>query len=755
MNVSCDERFHPGWFASSIVPGELAATLLVKLSFKMKHGADLQLLDPEDALPLSGDVYLNDDPNSELIYPSDFVPTKKNADALLISNAHTPGEEPVRQMEVSWSIESFTKTIRVLGPSLGDNESERANFSRASLGYTNAFGGEGYDENPVGRGAKLGTGPQLFTPEDGPSSKVASFRPVSPSWAMRQPSGTYDDVWHKCVRPASPADFDLSVFNSAPKDQQFSEYFRGDENLRFVGMHPQHSVYRTRMPGLRIRSFVGKQTKLDEDPKFEEVSLNLDTLWIDLINERLVLIWRGRTRASSLKLREFSDLFFVAESVAERPGSADSHIDRYRKLIAEQQADQSPEEMDDRAEVEFAKDMADAEAEIKKTETEARDMQATQRLRAEQAGIVVPSAAAEITLDDAILQINQSQIAKDSDAARTAVSTPEGTDELKQLEEEHDAAFEVLDREGVLDRIARGEDCIECDLTDADLSKLDLAGTSFQGSNLTDVDLADANLAGCDLSNTNFCGALLERCKLDSANLDFAEFSEATLDGVSMVNASLEGASFSELDIEDLDASGTTGYGADFSSTVLRRTDFSGSNLPQVDFSNSELSDVNFENAKLNGGQFEEVVAESCSFNSATVEALHASDGSTFRRVDFCSAKAKKANWQNATFERVDFRKAELEMSDFSGCIFKQCDLTACFLQSSLLEEVSLTGARLRQANMFEVSFAESTIVRCSFNDSNLFGTSFLLAKIDSCVFDGALLANSDLSIALERSNEN
>jgi len=44
----------------------------------------------------------------------------------------------------------------------------------------------------------------------------------------------------------------------------------------------------------------------DEQESFEEVRSRLDTVWVDLAAERLVLLWRGVIRVRSPRMREIA-----------------------------------------------------------------------------------------------------------------------------------------------------------------------------------------------------------------------------------------------------------------------------------------------------------------------------------------------------------------------------------------------------------------------------------------------------------------
>ena len=85
--------------------------------------------------------------------------------------------------------------------------------------------------------------------------------------------------------------------------------------------------------------------------------------------------------------------------------------------------------------------------------------------------------------------------------------------------------------------------CIECDLTDLNLSRLilrrvnlsgsdlsgsDLSGSDLSGSNLSRVNLSRVNLSGTNLKNINLTGTNLNRIIIDLKALSTLDFSEPT-----------------------------------------------------------------------------------------------------------------------------------------------------------------------------------------------------------------------------------
>jgi len=107
--------------------------------------------------------------------------------------------------------------------------------------------------------------------------------------------------------------------------------------------------------------------------------------------------------------------------------------------------------------------------------------------------------------------------------------------------------------------------CRNCDLTDANFSKLMLQG----------IDLEQSNLTGANFSNADLSIAKKEKFDLPSnltrVNLKNANFSNANLSGVN------------------------------FEGAYLKNVNFSGANLTNANLKDASLKGANFEEAKLDG----------------------------------------------------------------------------------------------------------------------------------------------------------
>jgi len=359
-------------------------SIAVKGTFQI-HETGKTVLATEQAGLAGPDILMNDRENSPARYESDSAPFKPRVDALCVGKACAPRGIAVPECTVGFGVGSWFKVIRVVGnrswvPALGGlshRMTEPEPFKSMLVSYENAFGGKDagkpdgyrfYAPNPIGKGySKHGGGlnnlplPNLEDPSDPIKSwrsqpRPMSFGPVGRAWEPRiKKAGTYDKRWLKERSPKPPLDFDEAFYNCAPEDQQIQGYLRGSEEVRVQNMHPLHSDFRFRLPGIRIRALLDKNVSARS--VFEEIPMNLDTLWVDMEVLRLVLVWRGRfsTTASD----EPSRVLLVEEPLDSTPRSPES----YRpELLKHEAAEQEAERTIAEAEKELAQLQAERAA---------------------------------------------------------------------------------------------------------------------------------------------------------------------------------------------------------------------------------------------------------------------------------------------------------------------------------------------------------------------------------------------------------
>lgn len=139
----------------------------------------------------------------------------------------------------------------------------------------------------------------------------------------------------------------------------------------------------------------------------------------------------------------------------------------------------------------------------------------------------------------------------------------------------------AAEESAILQLIETGE-CAGCDLHDADLRRLNLAG----------VNLTGADLEGANFYYANLDGAQLQGANLIDANLGYASVRGAVLDSADLRYAVLDTTNFSGTSMVDTDLREAYIRDADFTNAVLDRADMRDTLFYDADFSQAQLCGV-------------------------------------------------------------------------------------------------------------------------------------------------------------------
>jgi uncharacterized protein YjbI with pentapeptide repeats len=111
----------------------------------------------------------------------------------------------------------------------------------------------------------------------------------------------------------------------------------------------------------------------------------------------------------------------------------------------------------------------------------------------------------------------------------------------------------------------------------------------LKGCCLDKLDLSDRNLSEIDLTGTSFVGANMNNIKLRKTILKGSKFNNANLQNSDLFCAQLHNANFSKSDLT----------GANLSNTDLTKANLSNANLTGADLSEAKLEDCDFRNAYI------------------------------------------------------------------------------------------------------------------------------------------------------------
>ncbi len=686
---------------------------------------------------------------------------KKRAEVIVNARAYPTGG-PRSACPVRLRLGSVDKTLHVFGDRVWHRgaPTEPENFSEMPIIWENAFGGEGFPSNPVGKGfapvvTRAGEVRPLPNVEDprrlvrDPADRPppAGFGPYDFTWPQRYSKiGTYDAAWLKTDFPGLAADLDYAAFNAAPPDQQVDGYFRGDEDFRLEGMHPTRSVIEGRLPGLATRVFVTLKTEVGEE--FGEVSTALETVRLFPHAERMVLIFRGLVRVAEDDAADVLHLVAACETFGQpRP------VDHYRAVLA-QRLDRKKGALSALRDSDLMPPRTSGQSPPSPVEVgETQGMLATEglqrknlRRRAElqreeaRAKIVamgldpekygppaLPPEEPPPDLENLAALVEHAKGETDKAKATLEQQRKEGEARARKLCEEAGKDYDALVAEGA--RKGGGPPRFSAREEEQKLRGLAALGREHGAPNQQlEAMLADGTLEARLLKAEE---------KLREAYRQFAHHfppaqrlsGEAVQRMQAEVRAALAaGESFAGRDLT----------GADLSGFDLRRTDFTGAmmeaaNLSGADLSGADLSSAVLARADLSGARFTGAKLSGANLGEARFRGADFSGG-----VDLTGATLYKADLDGA-----DLRGAMLEKANLSEAVFGTADLRDIVAPKMTLLKTSLAGARFAGANLSRAVFLECDLTGADFSGATLTKTSFISVRGAGANFSRAVMSNT------------
>jgi len=818
MKVRPRERsgFEVGWLVWRVVEAAgqaadattdaLMATFFVRAEFRLRHG---EAAEPITDRPI---VFSGDVPHGEgrqgLAYPTDYVPYKPLGEWMAIGTAHNAGWGDRHKFGARVRIGDHAKLVDVVGdrswqPTLLRWEpGPAAAIDAVPLTYEWAWGGPAHAANPLGRGQAGDAMHNLEIPGawvDSRSSPAlpAGFGPLPSTWAQRkQWMGKYNARWIRDHWPWLPPDFDVRFFMAAPEDQWVDGYFRGDEPIVLEQMHPVHAVYQSRLPGVRARCFVsqrsgagavGKPGHWGEELQFHEVSLHLDTVWIDADQEKLVLAWRGHLPVASHKLLDVEHLLSVLEPLDE----PDRGLRFFEEMLAAEltPADLSPpfDPAALRAEIDAAlaqaaKERADFEAmmaeQLAKAEAFAAAKQQDAVAKARELGVdwqlpdAAAIAAAPKTLEEGIASMRQDlaaleaftgfditqqiatvkqSIANAEEAAALVAGFPEQIrareqEILSKIPPELLVVRKLPDGQPINLEAARATGFAQFDLRGVDFSGLDLSGIDFRKATLAGAKLVRATLGKADFTGANLSGADLTGADLRGAMLDDADLTDAVVPYTRWAGASLSRTRLSGLQLAGADFTGVHGLWADFSNAMLAESCFANADLQKPIFYKAIVQRADFSGARLRAADFCSAQAAGIVLRGADVTNLRAHEKADFTGAIMAGAMADDSAWGASVLDGADFREASLRRAQFSEASLREAMFDDCNLANAVFDDADLERAMLMHANLLRATFDRANLTNARLDGSNLFEAGLWETRLDGATHAGANVKRTRLA---------
>jgi uncharacterized protein YjbI with pentapeptide repeats len=683
---------------------------------------------------------------------------KARAEVLLTAKAYPAGRKPQAACQVRLKLGKVDKTLYAVGDRFwkGGAPTPPQPFSELPITYANAFGGEGYAQNPLGKGFAPVRTPKgevhplpniedpkhlLRSPKD--RSLPAGFGPYELTWPQRfSKTGTYDEKWMKERFPGFAKDIDWTFFNTAPEDQQLQDFLQGDEAFTLEHMHPDKPILQGRLPGLRMRAFINQRTAKGEE--FREVGTRLDTVHLFPHAERGVLLFRGMTRVAEDDGTDVKQLMVACEAP-----SAPRPLAHYQKVLAER--------LDrDKGYLAALRDndlMPPADpAAPKPPAEEPLDIPPPPEKRLEKN----LRRRAQLELDRSREEIRKQGL--DPDKYVPAKLPPEEpTPKLGELGTYVETAMESAEqkmREAEAKRKESEQNARKfCEAHGLDYEKV-AAQKQGQGgppSFSADAELARMRQASAQAKAMGFAFPQLDAQLADPA---FAEKLRSVQAAMLMsyranvhhlptaprlpperaaqvrqhVLAQLKaGKSLEGQDLTGADLSRMELRGARFRGALMERVDLSGADLRGADFTDAVLARADLTEADLSGA-----ILAGANLGQARLVRVRMETPGDLTRAVLYRADLTRASLRGARMEGVDLSEAVVAGADLGGASARELNLL----------RTDLSGIKLAGADLSKSNFLEVTVAGVDFTGATLTGAVFVSCKADGACFRKAMLDN-------------
>jgi uncharacterized protein YjbI with pentapeptide repeats len=706
VNATDFHAFAQSW---RLVPHQDSQIVAVKASFRIVNGAAATPLPQDEQVLPIGETPFEEMPTDSIAYPSDLAYFKPRCDVLMSGHAYPPANnDPLRRVELRLG-RTFALALAAIGPRVWEatGPSRPAPFVKIPLRPEVAFGGPGFDANPVGRGFRANIGDPLPSLER-PNQLIQSMgdrpdpiftTPIAAGWEPRASKvGTYKGDWLATYAPYFPPDFDWSHFNAAPPELQI-ESVRGDESFVLAGVRPNDETIQGTLPGLRVRVLAQPKGALD---RLIELPMKIDTVYFEPDEMRLILVWRGAIASADAYGGDLAGFFVTSEPLGVSASDAEIAA-LYRKKLDEEHGppiveQDEPETFEDDATAEFAHSARSRPVGV--TAQMARAL----KIPAHMATVHDPNAPPPRPMPPP--PAAAPSLAKTELAALIA-----GAGSLAEI----DFARCDLTSADLRGRDLRGAQLMECKLDGAlldgaDLSFAVLSDAQANGASFANARLDGADLTGAELEAAQFAGASLREAILDGIEAPRARFQRAKLDGAFVTEAELSGANFDGADLSRADLTGANIEGATFRAATMNDTSMYDVRAKGIVADDAQMSTFRADGIDLSAASLQRVKAPDSSLRAADLR------GANFTQSVFTNSIFVGTKLDAAIFSQVEAVKARFRHAQCAGASFIKANLMQADFENANLDGADLRGANLYEANTFNTKMAnvklEHAIVR-------------------------------------------
>ncbi|MEI7636764.1 MAG: DUF2169 domain-containing protein [Syntrophus sp. (in: bacteria)] len=710
---------------------------------------------------------------------------KQRGEYLVYGSCFPGGSERAALVQVE--VAGLKKRLQVSGNrkwNVAGFPGEPQPFTEMKINYHHAFGGPGYEMNPLGKGAvpddaDLSELPNIQDPHrliasDSDRPAPEGFTAYPMTWPQRAKHlGRFDERWLSERWPYYPLDTEGEYFNTAPEDQRLEGFFRGDEKIRIVNMHPEKKEIVSALPTLRPRIFINQSVKDGEE--FREVKMRPETVWLFPDRESGVILFRGVTPTGDEELEDCLHLMAQWESLAVPPHPCEHYHRLFLETVNPVESEIIPPadaKHDMPAGITFAPTApSPPSAPSPAADALSKDiasLEAKADARLQELGITtedlmkkyLPGQKPEAPVSPEEFKKMISELEGKSEARMKELGTDKVELIKKYLPETSPAS--PVNQKDFLKEVVSLETKSNASLGELGVTREELIKRYLPdaepGSPTQIADLANL-LAG---QKDPLASAVVMPAAIPSPPEPPTVVRELTMEEV--MKRYQRGESLAHLDLGSLDFTGKDLAGADFSDTILEKTLFGKAKLQGADFSRAVMIEADFSEANLSEAKLCGVTGTSAKFSTSILTRSDLSEGD-FTAADFTEADLSKAILNGGIFEKAVMRKvkgkgmsaaktdfcyADLTEAHFAAGDFWEADFSYAALSGINLTDAKADGLKLHGATGENAVFHAASLQKSRGDkDTVLTGADLSLADLTRSCWEGANLPGVRMELTI------
>ncbi len=724
----------------------------------------------------------------------DAAMPKVRGEYLAFGSFHAPGGTPAEAGYVRIVLGELDKRLNVYGDRYWGAmvPSRPEPMTVVPITWAQAFGGEGYAANPLGKGVrKIATeggkvwplpnveDPAKLIGAPGDKPSPGGFGSLDSLWPQRfEKVGTYDEKWVRERAPGLADDIDLEYFNAAPQDQWLEDFWVGDEAYEIRHMHPNVEAISGRLPRCKGRCFI-QQTAGDER-QFRELETHLDT--VIFFPEQLagIQIWRGVTEIATDDAADVSVILAAYEKLGQTPRPVEHYATalanrldkdkRLKYLLDESDLIPDGDTSGLQEIIDSAKKRNERESLMKQNmENKAKQVRAdaekqlqAQREELQKTGLdpdqYLPAAlpepeappALDVDMKDPAKTMEQASSLMDEMKKKAEQAKQEAEDKAREMckqagvdydklvaESRQKAALPRVETKGQLEQLKTAmtispetKERLQAELGEDPIGVLEQRFAEAEKQFRKGYRMAAEKAVGDALPDERAAKLPALREEVLATLHDGGSLVGRDLAGLSLAGESLLGADFSDCFLEFADFSGANLTGAHFTGAILAKASFQGATLEKADFTNANVGKVDFTDAKAAGINLKDAVLAEADFTRADLSGLKLESGQ-FMNVNWTEACLDNGCIGSGIFYECCFAGARFQAAQIGKATVFKANMAGLDLSRATLMGTLFVEADLRGLRAPGVTMESVRFIK----DVNLEGADFTGAQASKCNF--------------------